>query len=310
MNKIGSLCTGYGGLDIAVERVLGGEMAWYSEFESGPSKLLSHRFPGVPNLGDLTKIDWADVTPIDILTGGYPCQPFSNAGKRLGEQDSRHLWPSIREAIRVLRPRLTILENVAGHRSKGFATVLRDCAEDGLSVVWVSVRASNVGAPHGRDRLFFAVTYPGSAELGQPRFSVLGAEKVPASYVSVRSLPGEKLKLLSTPQCRDHKGAPKDGFCEKSLPRDARVMHDGWGEYSPAISHFEFLTGRAAPPPTRPGRGGKPTLNPEFSEWMMGLPSGWVTDPELGLTRVEQLRLIGNGVVPQQAEAAIRLLLT
>ena len=158
--RVGSLCTGYGGLDMAVERVLGGRMVWYSEIEKHPSHLLSVRFPGVPNLGDLTKIQWDSVPPVDVLTGGYPCQPFSVAGKRLGEDDPRHLWPYLREAIRVLRPRVAIFENVTNHRSKGFSTVLRDCAEDGLDVRWTSVRASDVGAPHRRERLFFIVANP------------------------------------------------------------------------------------------------------------------------------------------------------
>lgn len=157
---------------MAVESVLGGRLAWYSEFDKHPSTLLATRFPGVPNLGDITKIDWAGVQPVDIITGGYPCQPFSVAGKRLGENDPRHLWPYIREAIRVLRPRITILENVAGHRRLGFDRVLGDCAEDGLDVRWVSVRASGAGAPHRRERLFFMVTDPyceRRAESGLPR---------------------------------------------------------------------------------------------------------------------------------------------
>lgn len=73
--RIGSLCTGYAGLDMAVERAVGGKMVWYSEFEKHPSTLLAQRFPGIPNLGDLTKIDWEEVakdSPVDILTGGYP----------------------------------------------------------------------------------------------------------------------------------------------------------------------------------------------------------------------------------------------
>lgn len=70
--RIGSLCTGYGGLDMAVEKVLGGEVVWYSEFDKHPSTLLAERFPGIPNLGDLTKIEWAQVEPVDVLTGGLP----------------------------------------------------------------------------------------------------------------------------------------------------------------------------------------------------------------------------------------------
>ena len=156
--RIGSLCTGYGGLDMAVQAVVGGELVWYSEFDKHPSTLLSERFPGVPNIGDLTKVYWGKLPPIDVLTAGYPCQPFSVAGKKNGEQDPRHLWPHIRKAIRILRPKLAFFENVSNHRKIGFGTVLRDCAEDGLHVRWVSVRAEDVGAPHQRERLFFAVT--------------------------------------------------------------------------------------------------------------------------------------------------------
>lgn len=82
--RIGSLCTGYGGLDMAVEKIFGGKMVWYSEFEKHPSTLLAKRFPGVPNLGDLTKIDWGEVgarAPVDIMTGGYPCQRPSPSAK-------------------------------------------------------------------------------------------------------------------------------------------------------------------------------------------------------------------------------------
>lgn len=159
-NRIGSLCTGTGMFDHAVQKVLGGELVWYSEIDKHPSTLLTQRFPGVPNLGDLTKIDWAAVEPVEILTGGYSCQPFSSAGKRLGEKDPRHIWPDIREAVRVLRPRIAVFENVSNHRRIGFSTVLRDCAEDGLHVRWTTVRASDVGAPHQRERLFFVVTDP------------------------------------------------------------------------------------------------------------------------------------------------------
>lgn len=292
---------------MAVERVLGGRMTWYSEFEKHPSTLLATRFPGIPNLGDLTKIDWSAVPPVDILTGGYPCQPFSQAGKRLGEDDPRHLWPFIREAIRVLRPKLAILENVSGHRSKGFSTVLRDCAEDGLHARWVSVRASDVGAPHQRERLFFIVTDPDGAEWEQWRQPVTGGEEVPSADECLSPLP--TVPLLATPQARDSKGAQKDGFCNASLPRDIQNLpHGRWGRYEPAVQRWSAIT-RPAPCPVEPGRGGKPRVRPEFSEWMMGIPEGWVTSPRLGIPRIDQLKLLGNGVVPPQAELALIQLL-
>lgn len=272
MNRIGSLCTGYGGLDLAVENVLGGELVWYSEFDKHPSALLQKRFPQIPNLGDLTTIEWSGVEPIDILTGGYPCQPFSNMGKKLGEDDERHLWPYIREAIRVLRPRVTVLENVAAHLVRGFPTVLRDCAEDGLSVRWVVVGASEAGAPHRRDRLFFVVTDPDSSGC---QGHCLQPERLVSS--------GERSGVA-------------DG-----------VSNFSWGDYGTAIKQWEGILGRKAPYPVEDNANGRPRPTSKFYEWMMGLPEGWVTDA--GLPYGAQIKLLGNGVVPQQAELALRLLL-
>ena len=84
--KIGSLFSGYGGLDMAID----GELVWYSEIEPAACKVMAANHPGIPNLGDITKIDWDTVPPVDILTGGYPCQPFSMAGLRKGTNDERH----------------------------------------------------------------------------------------------------------------------------------------------------------------------------------------------------------------------------
>lgn len=161
----GCLFSGYAGLSMAVNAYFGSRTAWFSEYDAAPSKILAHHWPDIPNHGDITTIDWSQVEPVDILTGGYPCQPFSAAGRRQGTNDERHLWPYVREAIRHLRPRYTLLENVAGHRSLGFDRVLGDLAEDGLHAQWCSVRASDVGACHRRERLFILAT-PADAERG------------------------------------------------------------------------------------------------------------------------------------------------
>ena len=152
--KIGSLCTGYGGLDLAVEAHFNAKTIWCSEYDKHASKIIEKRFPGVPNYGDLTKIDWATVPEVDIITAGYPCQPFSNAGKRKGTEDERHLFPYILEGVRYLRPKIAIFENVRGHLTLGFDTVLRDLAAIGYDAKWSIVRASEAGAPHQRARLF------------------------------------------------------------------------------------------------------------------------------------------------------------
>ena len=157
--RIGSLFSGYGGLDWACQQYFGGDLAWYSEIEPAACKILAAHNPGVPNLGDITKVNWADVEPINILTGGYPCQPFSQAGRRKGKEDERHLWPFVAVAINALRPSIVVLENVRGHLTLGFGDVIAELSRMGYDAKWGIVRASDAGAPHGRARIFI-VAYP------------------------------------------------------------------------------------------------------------------------------------------------------
>ena len=155
---IGSLCSGIGGLDLAVEAYFGAELAWYAELAEAPWWVMQRHWPGVVNHGSIIEHDWDSVSSIDILTAGYPCQPFSHAGKRQGADDERHLWPYVLDAICDLRPRWVVLENVAGHLSLGFGDVLGDLAEAGFDAEWCVLRASDVGAPHQRARLFIVAT--------------------------------------------------------------------------------------------------------------------------------------------------------
>lgn len=165
--RVGSLFSGYAGLDLAVEQVLGATPAWFVEFDKHPSTILAQRFPGVPNYGDITRVDWSAVEPVDVLTGGYPCQPFSHAGNRKGTNDERHLWPYVKTALRLLRPRLAVFENVAGHLSLGFDTVLADLAEIGWDAEWVVVQAAHAGACHRRERVFIVAAPRDSARRWQ-----------------------------------------------------------------------------------------------------------------------------------------------
>jgi DNA (cytosine-5)-methyltransferase 1 len=151
--KVGSLFSGIGGLDLGLERA-GMTVAWQSEIDPYACRVLAKHWPNVPNLGDITTIDWSNVEPVDVICGGYPCQPFSSAGVRRGEADPRHLWPHFAEALRVVRPRFAVLENVPGHLSLGFGRVLGDLADLGFDAEWDCIPAAAVGAPHLRYRVF------------------------------------------------------------------------------------------------------------------------------------------------------------
>lgn len=187
MLKIGSLFTGYSGLDMAVEELFDAKTVWVSDIEKGPSALLAHHYPDTPNLGDITKINWADVEPVDIITGGSPCQDVSQAGARKGmsEGTRSNLWVAMRGAVSALRPRYVVWENVRGalsaradsdlgwtegllderpaeriptqekdHSLRALGRVLGDLADLGYDASWTTVPASAVGAPHKRERVF------------------------------------------------------------------------------------------------------------------------------------------------------------
>lgn len=168
-----SLCTGYGGLDMATTAVLEAaghpvHLAAFAEFDDRAAAVFSRHHPDVPNLGDITTLDWS-AHHADVLTAGYPCQPFSNAGLRRGVDDPRHLWPHIARGIDALRPGLVILENVSAHLRRGFPVVLADLAEIGYDARWNLVRASDVGAPHRRERLFIVARPTPADAQGQGR---------------------------------------------------------------------------------------------------------------------------------------------
>jgi DNA (cytosine-5)-methyltransferase 1 len=282
--KIGSLFSGYGGLDMGVMSVLGGEVAWHVEFDEAPSRILAHHWPDVPNYGDVTTVDWPAVAPVDLLTAGYPCQPFSMIGNRRGANDDRHLWPNVLDAVRNLRPRIVVLENVRGHLTLGFDRVLGDLAEVGYDAQWVCIPASAAGAPHRRERIFIVASDAGRVDPERR---------------------GEHRGVVGTPGSGQGADSEREWYGNATDDRGTT----NWGEYTAAIERWERELGRVAPAPTAPdGRVGQHRLTASFVEWMMGLPSGHVTDPAIGLTRAQQLKALGNGVVPQQAALALTLL--
>ena len=157
------LCAGVGMLELGVDIAIGGSRAvGYVERDSFAAAILLERMedaalePAPIWAGDLATFPWRDFRDVvDIVTAGFPCQPHSVAGARAGVEDERWIWPEIMAGIRVLRPGIVVLENVSGIRSSGgLAPVLGDLAEGGFRVAWTSLRASDVGASHQRERVF------------------------------------------------------------------------------------------------------------------------------------------------------------
>ena len=279
--KIGSLCTGYGGLDLATEAHFGAETIWCAETDKYASQVIDKQF-GIPNHGNIKEIDWATLPDIDILTAGYPCQPFSHAGERKGTNDSRHLFPYIAKAISILKPRWVVLENVRGHLSLGLKEVLASLTTIGYDTKWQLVRASDVGAPHRRERVFIIAQLTNTNgkrfSLGSNRGNAFGNQGQSQFVFSG----------LGATTCYTH---------NQHQPYDRQMPK--LGRRFTSRCDMQLQT-----PPSPLDQDGK--LSAKFVEYMMGLPEGWVTDT--GLSRAQQLKMLGNGVVPQQAEYALELL--
>ena len=364
--RVGELCAGYGGLTSAIEWVMGAETAWLAEIDPAARRVLAAHWPGAPLYGDITAIDWRGVPPVDILAGGTPCQDLSIAGRRAGMAEGTRsgLWVAMRTAIATLKPAYVIWENVSGARSataasalepeagcagagdasgqpvlRALGRVLGDLAALGYDSEWRSVRASDAGACHQRDRVF-VLAWPAADADGVPR----DLRRAPVAGEAARGwasgAPARRDRAAGSdadrPGLAGRRGttlgrsadelapwqddlAPAGGVRPASwscgacggLDPDCATcwleltVDHGWGGYEAAIRSHEQLLGRTAPPATEPGpKRGTPRLSVRFVEWMMCLPDGWVVDVP-GLSRRQQLTLLGNGVVPPQAAYAL-----
>ena len=330
---VGSLFSGIGGLDLGLERA-GMEVIWQSEIDPYACKVLSKHWPEVVNHGNIKEINWQEVERPDVICGGYPCQPFSTAGKRRGEEDPRHLWPWVREAISQLRPRYAILENVRGHLSMGGLSVIGELASIGYDAEWRVVSAASVGANHRRDRIII-VAYTSSKfcnECGNEnaleqstncnicqrwketdiqetrgRSGNLNVANTNSSNTpngrQCQALPGESGSR------RDDRSGSGSHIREISLGStgetasnmaDTNTREDGWGNGSVQQSSRTVYSGADN------GRGAQ-----IYAGWQW-----WEVEPDVGRvahgvpSRVDRLRGLGNAVVPQVAEVIGRLVIS
>jgi len=318
---VGSLFSGIGGLDLGLERA-GMNVIWQSEIDPYACRVLNKHWPEVPNYGDIKTINWGNVVRPDVICGGYPCQPFSQAGKRRGEDDPRHLWPWVRDAISKLRPRFAILENVRGHLSMGGLTVIGELASIGYDAEWRIISAASVGANHRRDRIII-VAYPNSSNAPNGRQCThlqsqnrswgndrsgsqsdigqvsLGSSRCDTDDVAHTYDTRSGTSPSRTNANRSQKVQKRDNEPQSWLSRCSAEMAYASGE--------RCMDRRLTVYPTD---GRFPTFaEPAERGW-------WQTEPNVGRVangiphRVDRLKGLGNAVVPQVAEVIGRLVIS
>ena len=305
--RVGALCAGYGGLELGLQLAgIDTDLVWVAETDKHASAVLDARF-GVPNLGDVTEI--VDPPAVDAITAGFPCQPVSHAGKRAGIDDERWLIRDVVSVARQAGAQWIFMENVRGllsaNQGDAFGQVLDALADGGFDARWACVRADqSVGACHRRDRWFCVAYASGERHGGRQDGSEVGCVDCGAE--------GEASQRQRARQVPIHRGAASVADAdsqglqghgeEHQLPEAGGQEAAGWGDYGAAIQRWGHVIGRVAPAPVVDDK-----MSSRFVEWMMGLPDGWVTGA--GLSRTQELKMLGNGVVPQQAAAAYGWLL-
>ena len=343
-----SLCAGYGGIDLGLRRVISNlRTVAYAEIEAFACENLLARMEGgqldaAPIWSDLKTFPWEQFSGlVDILTGGYPCQPFSSAGKRLGTEDERHLWPYIASGIRILKPRVCFFENVEGHISLGLSTVISDLEELGYTVSWGIFSASECGAPHQRKRVFILAHRidPGLqgrlrrwqdarrkseyGHTGRGSGSICGGRAVSEladanSAGSGQDWESSELRADSTEQssCPAGRGDAGEIREEQAWPsRPGQPQHD-WEPprvvgNAPGGTRLGRASGDERHAAQSDEAGGKRQVEPAVGGDTDGLAGG-MDYAELCVScdnRTDELRLLGNGVVPATAAKAFITLL-
>ena len=327
-----SLCSGYGGIDLGLRRVIPNlRTVAYAEIEAFACENLLARMEGgqldaAPIWSDLKSFPWAEFSGlVDVLSGGYPCQPFSAAGKRAGADDPRHLWPFISSGIQILRPRLCFFENVEGHISLGLREVIADLEALGYQAAWGIFSAAECCAPHQRKRVFImavASSFRGEAGLSG---SLKGNEGITGvtHYCGAEDIwpsrPGEPQHAWEPPRVLGNAGG--DGWREDQSwgETEERIVTDGTGQ-SMAHSceqHGERRSSRVGwrSGSTLDAAGGYAEKQRQTQPALGGDtygPTSGLDYAELSVSsdnRTDELRLLGNGVVPATAALAFRTLL-
>ena len=289
--KVGSLFSGIGGIELGFERQ-GYRTEWFVEQDLYAQAVLRKNFPETPIYGDIKELDFRTVPKVDILTGGFPCQDISNAGKRVGIEGSRSsLWKYYLDAISILRPRFAFIENVSALLGRGLATVLCDLASIGYDAEWYCVSASSVGAYHERNRIFI-IAYTNIKGWERERQEKMGYSQYSCKVSDSPNVGCENWNHTSTSKF--------------SIPEQQRGAHAiGQSCCKTDISNSECF---GSPEQRKSREFLCQKKNRAWEADRFNDDGLWSAEPELGRVadgvpnRVDRIRCLGNAVVPQIAE--------
>jgi len=314
------LFAGIGGISLGFDWS-GVHVVGQVEIDPFAQRVLSRHWPGVPRHDDVrTALDWWRSEPrpvVDIVAGGYPCQPESTAGRRRGTEDARWLWPEFASIVDELRPTYVLGENVVGHRTRGLRFVLADLDQLGYTARAGIISAAEVGAPHIRKRIFVLAKrrddLPDTdrgARWNEPGWHEPAGGQGPAK-------PG-------------HDGGPGTVAHPDRAPGGSQAGHAIFGARAGSLGLGAAQPGRCGATarnlPNADGQGlaarrrygrDNGTAGAEDEHWADPVgPSWWATEPDLcrvayGIpARVDRLRTLGNAVVPRVAYAMVQLMLS
>ena len=298
-----AFCAGYGGIERGLELAgVNHRIVAYVEIEAfAIANLVAKMEAGALAPAPI----WSDLKTfpahlfrdrVDLITGGYPCQPFSSAGYRKGRDDPRHLWPHIRRHIKAIRPFRCFFENVEGHISLGLRDVVADMEADGYTATWGIFSAAEVGAPHRRKRVFILADSNGDNLRQQSR----RGGRQDRQGQALTGVDGQAQPLA------DAIGGVKGG--QPSMGKNQKKKIEPGTKFSGGgadVANANSIAG----PKTLCAKD-RETPQPQSRGGFGASGRNWAVEPQLGRVadgiadRVDRLRLLGNGVVPQQAAKA------